>query len=171
VGGLKRTVDNLNHHIPNLMGDVMINQAQNIEQRVILAVRQHQLGEAVIDLNPIVEIVDRAAQTSNNQLIQQTERLSQIALKPQKIPFLFYGIVGSFGLLSLFASAFTWKTVNERVGLANWVNTPDGKLARQIVLANKNGLNKQCQESTRKLNAPVVVNGIGRDKLCFVAIP
>jgi hypothetical protein len=122
------------------MADVMLANAENIEQRVVLAVRQHQQRSPVIDINPILEVIDRSTQNTNIELTQQTEKLSLITLKPQKVPMVFYAVVGSFGLLSLFSSAFTWKTVNERVEVANWINTPDGKLARQIVFANKNRL-------------------------------
>jgi hypothetical protein len=171
VEAVKKRVDNLSVQVPTQMADVMLNQAENIEQRVILAVRQYQQMSSVIDINPILDVLGRFNQTTQIELTQQTDRLSQIALKPQKVPMVFYAVVASFGLLSLFASAFTWKTVNERVEVANWINSPDGKLARQIVLANKDRLNKQCQESTLKLNKVTVINGIQRDKLCFVAIP
>ena len=44
-------------------------------------------------------------------------------------------------------------------------------LAKNIVTANKGGLNKQCQQSTRKLEFPVKINGVDRRKFCFVALP
>jgi hypothetical protein len=171
VEAVKKRVDNLSVQVPTQMADVMLGTADNIEKRVVLAVRQYQQQEPVIDINPILEVIDRSTQKTNTELTHQTEKLSQIALKPQKVSMLFYAVVGAFGWLSLLASALTWKTVNERVEVANWINTPDGKLARQIVLANKDRLNKQCQESTVKLNKVTVINGIERDKLCFVAIP
>ena len=74
-------------------------------------------------------------------------------------------------LTSVIAAGLTWKKVDERVAVANWLNSPDGQLARQIVVINRGGLTAQCKASTRKLNTPVPINGIDRDKLCFVAIP
>ena len=89
----------------------------------------------------------------------------------QKVPTLFYAVSASIAVIIVAAAGLTWKKVDERVAVADWVTSPDGQLARQIVIANKGGLNKQCQGSTRKLNAPIVVNGVNREQLCFVAIP
>jgi hypothetical protein len=161
-------VDRLSTSIPVLVADAMIVSADDIEQRVVLAVRQ---GSKPVNLDGLIAINVAAAQETTSQLTTQTEILRKIAFKPQKIPHLFYGSVAIVGLMTIFSSAFTWKTVRERVELADWVNTPDGKLARQIVTANKGRLNQQCQQSTRELKTKVVIAGIDRQKICLVAIP
>ena len=82
-----------------------------------------------------------------------------------------HAIGATMALTSVIAAGLTWKKVDERVAVETWLNSPDGKLAKQIVVINKGGLTAQCKASTRKLNTPVPINGIERDKLCFVAIP
>jgi hypothetical protein len=161
-------VDRLSSSIPVLVADAMIASADDIEQRVVLAVRQ---SNKPVNLDGLTTINAAAAQETSSQLTAQTEILRKIAFKPQKIPHLFYYSAAIVGLIAIFSSVFTWKTIQERVELANWVNTPDGKLARQLVTANKGRLNQQCQQSTRELKNKVVIAGIDRNKICLVAIP
>ncbi|PSB57067.1 hypothetical protein [Chamaesiphon polymorphus] len=109
-------------------------------------------------------------------LVEVTNKLDTIKSPPiqthiQQIPWFFYAIGATMALTSVIAAGLTWKKVDERVAVENWLNSPDGKLARQIVVINRGGLTAQCKASTRKLNTPVPINGIDRDKLCFVAIP
>ena len=109
-------------------------------------------------------------------LMEITNKLDTIKSPPiqthiQQIPWFFYAIGTTMALTSVIAAGLTWKKVVERVAIANWLNSPDGQLARQIVVINRGGLTAQCKASTRKLNTPVPINGIDRDKLCFVAIP
>jgi hypothetical protein len=104
------------------------------------------------------------------------ERLEAIQSPPiqvhtQEIPWMFYAFGAAIAAISVTAAGLTWRSVEDRVAVANWINSPDGQLAKQIVLVNKGGLNAQCKASTRKLNEPVSINGIPREKLCFVAIP
>ena len=159
-------------NIPILVSDAMSESAANIESRVILAVRQ---SSRPIDLEPLTAqltaVSEVTAKNTSTQLEAQTAVLQSIALKPQKIPYIFYARVGVVGLASLLASAFTWKTVNERMALVQWVVTPDGQLAKAIVVANKGRLDQNCRNTTRKLDSKVKINGIDRDKICFVAIP
>jgi hypothetical protein len=159
-------------NIPILVSDAMSESAANIESRVILAVRQ---SSRPIDLEPLTAqltaVSEVAAKNTSTQLEAQTAVLQSIALKPQKIPYIFYASVGVVGLASLLASAFTWKTVNEQTRLATWVATPDGQLAQAIVIANKGRLNKNCKDTTRKMAQKVKIDGIDRDKICFIAIP
>jgi hypothetical protein len=159
-------------NIPVLVSDAMIESAANIENRVILAVRQ---GSRPIDLEPLTaELAAVTAATAKNtsvQLAAQTATFEQIALKPQKIPHVFYASVAVVGLASIFASAFTWKTVQENMKIVEWTNTPDGQLAKAIVTANKGRLNQNCRDTTRKMAQKVKIGGIDRDKICFVAIP
>ncbi len=128
-----------------------------------------------MDLEPLTaELVAVAESTAKNisaQLETQTVQLQKIALKPQQIPHVFYASVATVGIASLLASAFTWKTVNERLELAKWAASPDGQLAHQIVMANKGRLDQNCRATTRKLDRNVKINGIDRHKICFVAIP
>jgi hypothetical protein len=109
-------------------------------------------------------------------LVEVTNKLDTIKSPPiqthiQQIPWFFYAIGATMALTSVIAAGLTWKKVDERVAVENWLNSPDGKLARQIVVINRGGLTAQCKASTRKLTTPVPINGIDRDKLCFVAIP
>ncbi len=159
-------------NIPVLVSDAMSESAANIENRVILAVRQ---GSRPIDLEPLTaELAAVTAATAKNtsvQLAAQTATFEQIALKPQKIPHVFYASVAVVGLASIFASAFTWKTVQENMKIVEWTNTPDGQLAKAIVTVNKGRLNQNCKDTTRKMAQKVKIGGIDRDKICFVAIP
>jgi hypothetical protein len=159
-------------NIPVLVSDAMTESAANIESRVILAVRQ---SSRPIDLEPLtaqlIAVSEVAAKNTSTQLEAQTVALKSIALKPQKIPYIFYASVGVVGLASLLASAFTWKTVQENMKIVEWASTPDGQLAKAIVTANKGRLDRSCKDTTRKLDKKVKINGIDRDKICFVAIP
>jgi hypothetical protein len=159
-------------NIPVLVSDAMVESAANIESRVILAVRQ---SNRPIDLEPLtaelVAVAESTAKNTSAQLETQTVQLQKIALKPQQIPHVFYASVAAVGIASLLGSAFTWKTVNERLELAKWVASPDGQLAHQIVMANKGRLDQNCRATTRKLDRNVKINGIDRHKICFVAIP
>jgi hypothetical protein len=109
-------------------------------------------------------------------LMEVTNKLDTIKSPPiqthiQQIPWFFYAIGATMALTSVIAAGLTWKKVDERVAVADWLNSPNGQLAKQIVVINRGGLTAQCKASTRKLNTPVPINGISRDKLCFVAIP
>jgi hypothetical protein len=159
-------------NIPVLVSDAMTESAANIENRVILAVRQ---SSRPVDLEPLTTelaaVTEATAKNTSVQLAAQTATFEQIALKPQKIPHIFYASVAVVGLASIFASAFTWKTVQENMKIVEWASTPDGQLAKAIVTANKGRLDRSCKDTTRKLDKKVKINGIDRDKICFVAIP
>jgi hypothetical protein len=159
-------------NIPVLVSDAMTESAANIENRVILAVRQ---SSRPVDLEPLTTelaaVTEATAKNTSVQLAAQTATFEKIALKPQKIPHIFYASVAVVGLASIFASAFTWKTVQENMKIVEWAGTPDGQLAKAIVTANKGRLDRSCKDTTRKLDKKVKINGIDRDKICFVAIP
>jgi hypothetical protein len=166
VEELKNLVNNLTARIPKQVEDAMVLQGQTIESRISLMVRQHlqQQSLPTVELNPVLDAIDK----SDSKVIAS---LNKVNRTPQPVSRTFYSVLASFGILSLSLSAFAFKTLNDRVRLAEWEGTPDGKLAKEIILANKNNLNKQCQASAQQLKNPVKVDGIDRRKLCLVVIP
>lgn len=173
VDGLNNSIGMFGDSLPKQLNEVMLLQGRTIENRIGSSVCQYlqQQSKPQVDIAPIVKIINDSDRDSQVQLERQTQNLSRIALTPQKIPPLLYGIVGGLGLLSLIASAVTYKTVDDKVKVAEWVNSADGKLAKQIVIANSGLLTEQCRASTKKLKQPVVIQGIESKKVCYVAIP
>jgi hypothetical protein len=157
--------------------EILVRQADedSLVAKTVAAIGKAGHNNVMLEqIASIAQIVGTAG--NSTQLEEIKTQLATIKTPPpqtyiQQVPKLFYAVSVSIAVVVVVAAGLTWKKVDERVAVADWVASPDGQLARQIVMANKGGLNKQCQESTRKLNAPIVVNGVNREKLCFVAIP
>lgn len=171
-------VGQISKNIPDLVNDAMLASTENIEQRVVLAVRQNS---KVVDLLPLTAQITATSEAQSEKIAQltvQTENFRHIIHKPQRIPQLFYTSTAIVGFVTIAAAGFTWKSTSERLNLMNerlavveWANSPDGKLAKTIVTVNKGRLNQQCLQSASTLKTKVIVNGIDRQKICLIAIP
>ena len=76
----------ISKNIPDLVNDAMLASAEDIEQRVVLAVRQNS---KVVDLLPLTAQITATSEVQSekiSQLTAQTQNFRHTIHKPQRIP-------------------------------------------------------------------------------------
>ncbi|MFM2305076.1 MAG: hypothetical protein RLZZ135_2488, partial [Cyanobacteriota bacterium] len=107
-------VGQISKNIPDLVNDAMLASAEDIEQRVVLAVRQNS---KVVDLLPLTAQITATSEVQSekiSQLTVQTQNFRNTIHKPQRIPQLFYASTAIVGFVTIAAAGFTWKSTSER---------------------------------------------------------
>jgi hypothetical protein len=137
-----KLVGQFSDNIPALVSDAMIDSADSIEQRVVLAVRQNIKPSRTLPIFP----------------------------SPRSLQYWLAGsLTATLGTLLI--CGFTAKLLYENKEQIAWATSNEGQLARQIVEANKGRLNERCLKTARNLKEKIVIDGVDRHKVCLVALP